>query len=43
LRPGSDSRAGLADSLSLALLVLLERLTAVERAAYLLREVFGYE
>jgi RNA polymerase sigma-70 factor, ECF subfamily len=27
----------------LALLVLLERLTPVERAAYLLREVFGYE
>jgi RNA polymerase sigma-70 factor (ECF subfamily) len=37
------SRAELADSLSLALLVLLERLTPVERAAYLLREVFGYE
>jgi RNA polymerase sigma-70 factor (ECF subfamily) len=41
--PGPDSRAELADSLSLALLVLLERLTPVERAAYLLREVFGYE
>jgi RNA polymerase sigma-70 factor (ECF subfamily) len=42
--PGPDpaSRAELADSLSLALLVLLERLTPVERAAYLLREVFGY-
>jgi RNA polymerase sigma-70 factor (ECF subfamily) len=40
---GPDSRAELADSLSLALLVLLERLTPVERAAYLLREVFGYE
>jgi RNA polymerase sigma-70 factor (ECF subfamily) len=37
------SRAELADSLSLALLVLFERLTPVERAAYLLREVFGYE
>jgi RNA polymerase sigma-70 factor (ECF subfamily) len=37
------SRAELADSLSLALLVLLERLSPVERAAYLLREVFGYE
>jgi len=40
--PGPDSRAELADSLSLALLVLMERLTPVERAAYLLREVFGY-
>jgi RNA polymerase sigma-70 factor, ECF subfamily len=40
---GPASRAELADSLSLALLVLLERLTPVERAAYLLREVFGYE
>jgi RNA polymerase sigma-70 factor, ECF subfamily len=40
--PGPASRAELADSLSLALLVLLERLTPVERAAYLLREVFGY-
>jgi RNA polymerase sigma-70 factor (ECF subfamily) len=37
------SRAELADSLSLALLVLLERLSPVERAAYLLREVFGYQ
>jgi RNA polymerase sigma-70 factor (ECF subfamily) len=41
--PGPASRAEVADSLSLALLVLLERLTPVERAAYLLREVFGYE
>src|SRR4051812_46222393 len=41
--PGPASRAELADSLSLALLVLLERLSPVERAAYLLREVFGYE
>jgi RNA polymerase sigma-70 factor (ECF subfamily) len=43
--PGPDpaSRTELADSLSLALLALLERLTPVERAAYLLREVFGYE
>jgi RNA polymerase sigma-70 factor (ECF subfamily) len=40
---GPASRAELADSLSLALLVLLERLSPVERAAYLLREVFGYE
>ena len=41
--PGPHARAELADSLSLALLVLMERLTPVERAAYLLREVFGYE
>jgi RNA polymerase sigma-70 factor (ECF subfamily) len=40
--PGPASRAELADSLSLALLALLERLTPVERAAYLLRDVFGY-
>jgi RNA polymerase sigma-70 factor (ECF subfamily) len=41
--PRPASRAELADSLSQALLVLLERLSPVERAAYLLREVFGYE
>ena len=41
--PGPASRAELADSLSLAMLVRLERLTPLERAAYLLREVFGYE
>jgi RNA polymerase sigma-70 factor, ECF subfamily len=41
--PDPASRAELADSLSLAMLVLLERLTPVERAAYLLREAFGYE
>jgi RNA polymerase sigma-70 factor (ECF subfamily) len=40
---GPDSRAELADSLSLALLVLMERLSPTERAAYLLREVFGYQ
>jgi RNA polymerase sigma-70 factor (ECF subfamily) len=33
----------LADSLSQAFLVLLERLTPVERAAFLLREVFDYD
>src|SRR3954470_11768128 len=41
--PGPAARAELADSLSLALLVLLEQLNPVERAAYLLREAFGYE
>jgi RNA polymerase sigma-70 factor (ECF subfamily) len=40
--PGPASRAELSDSLSLALLVVLERLSPVERAAYLLHEVFGY-
>src|SRR6478736_6249006 len=37
-----SAHAELADSLSLAFLVLLERLSPVERAAYLLREVFAY-
>jgi RNA polymerase sigma-70 factor (ECF subfamily) len=37
-----SEQAELADSLSLAFLVLLERLTPVERAAFLLREVFAY-
>jgi RNA polymerase sigma-70 factor, ECF subfamily len=41
--PGPASRAELSDSLSQALLVVLERLSPVERAAYLLRDVFGYE
>jgi RNA polymerase sigma-70 factor (ECF subfamily) len=35
--------AELADSLSQAFLVLLERLTPLERAAFLLREVFDYD
>jgi RNA polymerase sigma-70 factor, ECF subfamily len=34
--------AELADSLSLAFLVVLEQLSPLERAAFLLREVFGY-
>jgi RNA polymerase sigma-70 factor, ECF subfamily len=34
--------AEMADSLSLAFLVLLERLSPVERAVFLLRDVFGY-
>ncbi|HET9455619.1 MAG TPA: RNA polymerase sigma factor SigJ [Gemmatimonadaceae bacterium] len=36
-----DSEAELADDLSLAFLLLLERLAPEERAAFLLREVFG--
>jgi RNA polymerase sigma-70 factor (ECF subfamily) len=35
--------ADLDDSLSMAFLVLLESLSPVERAVFLLREVFGYE
>ncbi|QEL20233.1 RNA polymerase sigma factor SigJ [Limnoglobus roseus] len=43
--PGAAAvdRVELAESLSMAFLVLLETLSPVERAAYLLREVFGYE
>ena len=43
--PESDPSfaAGVDDSLSMAFLVLLERLTPVERAVFLLREVFEYE
>ena len=40
--PGSAEHAELADALSMALLVLLEALAPVERAVFLLREVFGY-
>jgi RNA polymerase sigma-70 factor (ECF subfamily) len=40
--PDPSEEAELADSLSLAFLVLLERLSPVERAAFLLREVFDY-
>src|SRR5438876_3346017 len=43
--PGADAaqHAETADSLSLAFLVLLESLTPVERAVFLLREVFVYD
>ena len=40
--PGPAERAEMADSLSMAFLVLLESLSPVERAVFLLREVFGY-
>jgi RNA polymerase sigma-70 factor, ECF subfamily len=40
--PGPDESAELADSLSLAFLVLLEELQPVERAAFLLHDVFDY-
>jgi RNA polymerase sigma factor (sigma-70 family) len=41
--PGPAEHAELADSLSMAFLVLLEVLSAVERAVFMLREVFGYD
>ncbi len=41
--PGPAEHAETADSLSQAFLVLLETLTPVERAVFLLREVFGYD
>jgi RNA polymerase sigma-70 factor (ECF subfamily) len=41
--PGPAQQAELADSLSQAFLVLAEQLSPLERAAFLLREVFGYE
>jgi RNA polymerase sigma-70 factor (ECF subfamily) len=39
---GPAEHAELADSLSMAFLVLLEELSPVERAVFMLREVFGY-
>jgi RNA polymerase sigma factor (sigma-70 family) len=41
--PGPEERAEMADSLSLAFLVVLESLSPAERAVFLLHEVFGYE
>jgi RNA polymerase sigma-70 factor, ECF subfamily len=41
--PDPGAQAELADTLSQAFLVILERLTPVERAAFLLREVFDYD
>src|SRR5262245_36381846 len=41
--PDAAAQAETADSLSMAFLVLLERLTPVERAVFLLREVFDYD
>jgi RNA polymerase sigma-70 factor (TIGR02957 family) len=40
--PGPAEHTELADSLSMAFLVLLEALAPVERAVFMLREVFGY-
>jgi len=41
--PGAEQLAEIGDSLSMAFLVLLENLTPVERAVFLLREVFDYD
>ncbi|MEV6111119.1 RNA polymerase sigma factor SigJ [Streptomyces sp. NPDC052109] len=41
-RPGPAEHAELSDSLSMAFLVLLEALSPVERAVFMLREAFGY-
>jgi RNA polymerase sigma factor (sigma-70 family) len=41
-QPGPAEHAELADSLSIAFLVLLEALSPVERAVFMLREAFGY-
>jgi len=41
--PGPAERAEMADSLSMAFLVLLESLSPTERAVFLLHEVFGYD
>ncbi len=40
--PDASEAAELSDSLSMAFLMVLESLTPAERAAFLLREVFGY-
>lgn len=40
--PGPAERAELADSLSVAMMVLLESLSPEQRAAFLLHDVFGY-
>jgi RNA polymerase sigma-70 factor (TIGR02957 family) len=41
--PGPEEHAEMADSLSMAFLVILESLSPTERAVFLLHEVFGYE
>src|SRR5438045_4263180 len=41
--PDAAAQAETADSLSMAFLVLLESLTPIERAVFLLREVFDYD
>src|SRR5215467_7912462 len=41
--PGPEEHAEMADSLSMAFLVMLESLSPTERAVFLLHEVFGYD
>lgn len=41
--PAPDAAAALADSLGVAFLMMLEALSPVERAVYLLREAFDYD
>lgn len=41
--PGPEEHAEMADSLSMAFLVVLESLSPAERAVFLLHEVFGYD
>src|SRR5262249_10324369 len=41
--PGTAETAAMADSVSMAFLLLLEKLSPIERAVFLLREVFDYE
>ncbi len=41
--PGPAERAGIAEDLSLALMVVLESLSASERVAFVLHDIFGYE
>ncbi|MEO0458159.1 MAG: RNA polymerase sigma-70 factor [Cyanobacteria bacterium P01_A01_bin.114] len=43
LNTDPNAMAELADSLTMAFLVLLERLSPLERAVFLLREAFGYD
>jgi RNA polymerase sigma-70 factor (ECF subfamily) len=43
MAPGPEEYAEMADSLSMAFLVILEALNPTERAVFLLHEVFGYE
>jgi RNA polymerase sigma-70 factor (ECF subfamily) len=42
-QPGPEQSAALAESVSLAFMVLLETLSPEERAAFLLREIFEYD
>jgi RNA polymerase sigma-70 factor (ECF subfamily) len=41
--PGPDEAAALSDSLTMAFMVMLDSLDPVERAVFLLREVFSYD